>query len=211
MRQCDGLDGMRERAVSERTPFTVRDGFARMIPPEAVDIMRRLYIGVVIVCVSAGLVRAQEPPNFAGTWTRDADRSSSQGGGRGRGNGTTGGTGGGLALGPPADGLTVRQTATSLTVEERRGSTTSKVSYALDGSKVKNKIAAGKNAGQEAVYTSAWKDGRLVTTITLTPKGGGAPMPYQESRSLDPGGAMIVETTLAGQANARSVVYTKSR
>ncbi len=145
-------------------------------------------------------------PDFSGTWKMDAARGSATGGGRGGGRGT----GGGLGLGPSAEVLTIRQDTKTLVVEERRGTDTARMTYAFDGRAVSNTIPAGRSAGAKAIYVSRWDGDRLVTKITA-PAGRGSSdtAEYQEIRSLDPDGSMLLETTLPGQPNARKVVYVK--
>ena len=109
---------------------------------------------------------AQTAPDFSGRWKLDPARATATGGGTGRGTGGGTGGGGGLGLGPSPDQLMIRQSPASLTIEERRGTSTSRVTYALDGKKQSNRITSGRGTGGSATSVSAWKDARLVTTIT---------------------------------------------
>jgi hypothetical protein len=162
------------------------------------------------VVLTALVVQANAPttPDFTGAWKIDAARGTSTGGGRGGGRGT----GGGLGLGPSADELTIRQDTRTLTIDERHGTDTTRVTYGLDGRPVSNTLGAGRSAGASAVYVSQWKDGRLTTTITIPAAAGTeAKTQYQQLRYLDRDGSMVVETTIPGQENARKVVYVKPR
>ena len=146
-------------------------------------------------------------PDFSGTWKIDPSQASSTGGGRGAGRGT----GGGLGLGPSADVVAIRQNATTLVVDETRGTATSRLTYALDGRATTNPVAAGRSAGATATYVSHWQGDRLVTTITGPGlPGSTAAVRYQEERYLDKDGALVVETTIPGQENARKAVYVRS-
>ena len=100
---------------------------------------------VLWLVVATARVLAQGPPDFSGQWKLDEPDSSSTGGGRGAGTGGGGGQGGGLGLGPSAENLTITQTATSLTIEERwaSGGLARRV-YPLDGRQANNTLGAGR-------------------------------------------------------------------
>jgi hypothetical protein len=158
-------------------------------------------------------VAAQAPVDFSGTWIRDATRSSAVGGGRGAGGGSVGGgQGGGLGLGPAADRLVVTQSAQTLTIEEHRGDVVSRLVYRLDGGKATNAILAGRSAGASFTSTSAWKDGRLATTITYpTSAAGTDTVVMEETRSIDRDGFLVVETAIKGQPSLRRSVYARPK
>ncbi len=164
---------------------------------------------LILALVRPQVAVATRPgPDFSGAWKVDASRNTSTGGGRGSGRGT----GGGLGLGPSADELTIKQDAKTLVFDEHRGAETARLTYRLDGEPVANTISAGRRAGDKASYVSRWDGGRLVTKITA-PAGPGISdtVEYQEIRSLDRDGSMVVETTQPGQPNARKVVYLKQK
>ena len=167
---------------------------------------RALILGAALA-ISARTGVAVAAADFSGTWKIDLTRGTSAGGGNGGGRGT----GGGLGLGQSAGELTIRQDAKSLTLDERRADQTARLIYALDGRRVKNKLSAGKNAGVSADYESQWKGDRLVTTIVIPATADAAAIRYEEVRYLDKDGALIVETAIPGQQNARKVVYLKQR
>ena len=83
--------------------------------------------------------------------------------------------------------------------------------HALDGRRVTNPLGAGRSAGASAEFVSRWKDHSLVTAITAPPAPGtDVKTRYEEVRYLDRDGALIVETTIPGQPNARRVVVREA-
>ena len=123
-----------------------------------------------------------------------------------RGTGGGGGQGGGLGLGPSAENLTITQTATSLTIEERwaSGGLARRV-YPLDGRQANNTLGAGR--GPTATSSSTWINRKLVTTLAVTSNGSSREL--QETRSLDDKGRLVVETMAPGRPNSRRSVYSK--
>jgi hypothetical protein len=157
----------------------------------------------------------QEPskdqrPDFSGAWKLDTAASSAAGGGRGNGTGPTRGTGGGLALGPSPSAMTIRQDASSLAIEYRTGAATTRVRYFLDGRESRGTMpVGGRGTAVPAVFTSAWEDARLVTTMVIKPDGQPA-REYREVRSLAADGSMVVEITRRDLPdNSRRSVYRK--
>jgi hypothetical protein len=161
----------------------------------------------ILLLVASTLMGSQTAtPNFSGAWTMDPAKSASVGGGQGGGRGT----GGGLGLGPSPDRVVIKQDANTIAVEEHRGTDTATISYRLDGKSVSNTMPVGRNAGKSADYVSHWDGDKLVTTIDAPGAPGSSDrVRYRETRSLDRGGAMVVEMTIPGQDNARKVVYTR--
>jgi hypothetical protein len=107
--------------------------------------MKRARIGFLAAAVLAvaTMAFAQAKPDFSGTWTPEAAPDAAAGGG-GRGGG-----------GP----MTVKQTATELSVESQgRGGPQTRV-YKLDGSESKFTMGQG-----EAVATAKWDGNKLVIT-----------------------------------------------
>lgn len=175
---------------------------------------RRMTLRVALFAAALFALRvpAQSRPDFSGVWTQDTARTASVGGGRGQRESAGGGRGGGLGLGPPAEQLTIQQTMTTLTVDERRGTATSRIVYALTGKTSKNAIVAGRGSGTTAQYVSKWKDARLITTITAQVSSvNKTKVQYDETRYVDADGSLVVETTMVGQPNMRRLVYAKSR
>jgi hypothetical protein len=156
--------------------------------------MRRVFsIVVALALVMPIAAWAQSKPDFSGTWTVNAEKSDPPpGGGGGRG---------------PGGPITIKQTATelSITSEGRQGPQT--LTYKLDGSVSTN---PGRG-GTEVKSTAKWDGSTLV--IETTQDMGGTPVTITAKRRLDNGGKdLIVETTNPGGPNGpttRKVVFTK--
>jgi hypothetical protein len=157
--------------------------------------MRRVtaILSVAAVVLMAAGLGAQAKPSFAGEWKIVHDPDS--GGGRGGG---------------PGIDLTITQSATAMTVEDRAGGQApapAKLTYKLDGSVSKN-LMAGPGGGPptEQVSKAMWADNKLVVTTT---KGAG-----EEKRtfSMD-SGYLVVETSApartGGAPNITKVTYKK--
>ena len=134
--------------------------------------MRRVaaMVSVAAVVLMAAPVVAQTKPNFAGEWKRVADQRG----------------------GEPGIDLTLTQSATAMTVEDRTGGQAPapvKLTYKLDGSVSKNMMPGrGGGAPTEQVSKAMWAANTLVVTTTT---GVG-----EEKRtfSMD-GDNLIVETS----------------
>jgi hypothetical protein len=140
-------------------------------------------------------IRAQAKPDFSGTWTLDAARSTLPQGRGGRGG--RGGGGRGMA-GP----IVIKQTASEIVIGD--------ATYKLDGSESTNQVQ-GRGGMQEVKSKARWDGARLV--IDSTREIQGFAISSKEVRSLDAGGKeMIVEqTTTTPQGDiASKLVYTKS-
>jgi hypothetical protein len=109
--------------------------------------MKRARIGILATAVFAvaTLAFAQAKPDFAGTWTPEGDAAAAPAGG-----------GGGRGMGGP---MTVKQTATELTVERTGGRGPSTTTYKLDGSETKITMGQG-----EATASAKWEGSKLVIT-----------------------------------------------
>jgi hypothetical protein len=111
--------------------------------------MRVVRTGIIAAAVLAvaTIAFAQAKPDFSGTWSPDLPPTADAGGG-----------GRGMGGGP----MTVKQTATELTVErEGRNGKTSTV-YKLDGSETK--ITMGQNEG---TATAKWDGNKLVISTKV--------------------------------------------
>lgn len=181
---------------------------------------RQIFVGTIVAALAGSAMGAQKLHDFSGTWVIAPEATTAVGGGQGNGSGRGAGRppadplrqGGALGLGPLASRLVVVQNAKTITIEESRDNATTTLSYALDGSTVTNKMAAGRLAGKPAKYVSNWKDGRLTTAITAPPGGEET----EETRLsqiiyLDASGFLVVETTRSGAPNARRAAYRKVR
>lgn len=163
--------------------------------------MKRAVFAAIVAAVFATGVMAQVKPNFAGTWTLDAEKSvMPQGRGAGMGGGRQGGMGGGPVT------ITVEGQKMSVSRAMGQSGNTMTTVYLLDGTASKNTMA-GRGEPMEFVYTSTWKGAKLVTTIA-GPRG-----PSTETRWIDADGTMVVETTRTnpqGESVTTKLVYKKN-
>jgi hypothetical protein len=124
--------------------------------------MKRARVGVIAAAILAvaTIAWAQKAPDFSGTWTPDPPPDAAAG---------TGGRGGG---GP----MTVKQTATDLTVERQGRQGPVSTTYKLDGTPTKVTMgqaegeAVAKLEGNKLVITT--KAGENSTTQTWSLEGG---------------------------------------
>jgi len=141
--------------------------------------LARTGIIATAVLAVATLAFAQAKPDFSGTWTPEVDPAAAAGG-RGMGGGP----------------LTVKQTATELTVDSQgRGGPQTRV-YKLDGTETK--ITMGQN---EATATAKWEGSKLVISTKF---GENA---QTQTWSLD-GGVLTIERT--GGRGPSKTVYKKT-
>lgn len=160
--------------------------------------MKRVMLLALIAAVVLPLsARAQGKADFSGTWTLDTAKSDPPPQGRGGG-------GGGSAT------LTIKQTASELSVaSEGRGGPQTMV-YKLDGSESTNQVMA-RGGAQSVKSTAKWDGSSLV--IETTRDFQGTPITTKEVRRLDNGGKeMVIESstqTPNGEIK-RKTVYTKS-
>jgi hypothetical protein len=152
---------------------------------------RVLSLALAAALVVPFIAQAQAKPDFSGTWTLDAAKSDPAPAGRGGGGG---GRGGGAA-GP----VTIKQSATDITI----GMNT----FKLDGSETE---IQGRGGVQKAKAT--WDGAKLVITTNIDMQGTAITSTAVRSLSAD-GKEMTVETTTTGgpaPAGTRKQVYTKS-
>lgn len=160
--------------------------------------MKRLILAATMAAVILPFAaHAQGKPDFSGTWTLDTAKSDPAPQGRGGG-------GGGAAT------LTIKQTATELSIqsEGRQGPQT--MTYKLDGSDSKNE-QMGRGGATTIVSKAKWDGSSLV--IDTTREIQGMSITTHEVRKLDNGGKeMHVESTTQtpNGEQKRKVVYTKS-
>ena len=158
--------------------------------------MRRgIALALLAALVIPFPVAGQAKPDFSGTWTLDAARSETPPGRGGRGGG---GGGGGQGGGP----VTIKQTATEITI--------GMLTYKLDGSESTNQVQ-GRGGMQEVKGKAKFDGANLV--IESTRDFGGASITTKEVRSLGAGGKeMTVQTsrtTPQGDVSFKQI-YTKS-
>ena len=162
---------------------------------------RAIVPGILAVLFAVGTVAgatgisAQTKPNFAGSWTLDAEKSTMPQGGGNR------------AMNPAPFTITVDGARMSIARPGQGGNVQTTV-YLLDGTVSKNTMA-GRQGGEpvEITYTSKWEGAKLVTTI-VNPRGTST-----ESRWIEADGSMVVETTRTGQdgtAVTTKLVYKKT-
>src|SRR6185436_732730 len=131
--------------------------------------MRRVatILGTAAVVMLATSVFAQAP-NFAGKWTRDAEKTAAAmpaGAPAGGGGGGRGGGGGGTG------DITITQDAKTLGTSRMIQGTEMKTTYNLDGSESKSmRMGRGGAPGAEPVSQAKWDGAKLV--ITTTPANG---------------------------------------
>lgn len=138
----------------------------------------------VLAAAVAGF--AQKTPDFTGTWTLDPSKSEMPRMGGMGGRGGEGGMGGGMTV-------TIKQTAGTLTIEQRMGEMSRTIAYKLDGTESVN---PGMRGG-DVKSTSRWEGNTLVTESTQTMSGpsGEVTIKSKEIRSLADDGTMVVDTT----------------
>ena len=135
----------------------------------------------------AGLVRAQERPDFSGRWTAEPVTGAAADMGSGWGS-----------------PITITHTPSQLTVEYAffgRGDMQAplKFVYALDGRETKNSVMLGRGR-QIQTSRTAWKGRALVITTAHLLVDGGKPATVEvtQTLTLESPTSLVVETTRAG-------------
>ena len=151
-------------------------------------------IAAAILAVSS--VAFAQKPDFSGTWTPDAAAAAPAapaGGGGGRGGG----------MGGP---MTVKQTATELTIERTMGENKTTATYKLDGTESVNKMM-GRGGEVETKSTAKWDGSKLVIS-TQRPGQDGAMTTQTQTWSLEGGNLTIEQPGRDGTPTKR--VYKKT-
>ena len=154
--------------------------------------MKLARVGIIAAAILAvATVAFAQKPDFSGTWTPEAAAAGTTGGGGQRGGG-----------GP----MTVKQDATTLTIERAMGDSKVSTVYKLDGTET---VAKQQGRGGEVeVKTSAKWDGNKLVLSTTRPGQDGAPMVQSQTWSLE-GGNLVVER--AGRDGAvQKTTYKKT-
>jgi hypothetical protein len=146
----------------------------------------------------------QAKADLSGTWTFDeakSDPAPARGGGGG-------GRGGGRMGGAPATAMTIKQSATELTVERTTAMGNQTAVYKLDGSPSTNTIGPG-----QATSKALWEGSGLViqTSQTMQGRGGGEITVESKEVYSVSGNVLTIETTRTtpfGTQN-RKLIYTK--
>jgi hypothetical protein len=165
-----------------------------------------LMAALILLLGMPRAISAQAKPDFSGMWTFDEAKSdpapARAGGGRGGG-----GRGGGRMGGVPATAMTIRQTATELTVDRTTPMGAQTVVYRLDGSESQNTLGMG-----QATSKATWDGARLVITTTQAMQGRGGQMTIdsKEVYSVD-GNVLTIETARSTPMGSvtRTFIYTK--
>jgi hypothetical protein len=110
--------------------------------------------------------------------------------------------------GVPATAMTIRQTATELSMDRTTPMGAQTAVYKLDGSESQNTIGMG-----QATSKATWDGAKLVvaTTQTVQGRGGEITIDSKEVYSVD-GKTLTIETTRNTPAGAqtRKLIYTKN-
>ena len=169
--------------------------------------MRRVtaLVGAAAVVLWAAAVMAQAKPNFAGSWTVDAEKTTAAnpapagGGGGGRAGGGGGGRGG--AQGP----MVVKQDATTLSVERQGANGPTTTTYTLDGK------PQTVTMGQSEATVTAKIDGATIVIETTRDMGNG-PTTTKAVWAMDGEWLVIANTQpprSGGEATTRKTYYKK--
>ena len=123
--------------------------------------MRRVatFLGTAAVVLMATSVYAQAP-DFSGTWTLDAEKTTAANPNAGGGGGGRMGGGGGRMGGGP---MVFKQDAKMLTITRTMGENQVVTTYNLDGSPSKNQTM-GRGGQMEITSTAKWDGAKLVVT-----------------------------------------------
>jgi len=166
-----------------------------------------LMAALVLFLALPQVVLAQAKTDFSGTWTFD-EAKSDPAPARAGGGGGGGGRGGGRMGGAPPTAMTIKQSASELTMDRTTAQGAQTVVLKLDGSESKNTIGMGP-----AVSKAVWDGPRLVVTTTQTVQGRGGEITIDSREIYSVSGNTltidITRTTPMG-AVTRKLIYTKS-
>ena len=166
-----------------------------------------LMAALVVSMALPTALMAQAKTDFSGTWTFDEAKSDPA---PARAGGGGGGRGGGRMGGAPASAMTIKQTATELSMDRTTAQGAQTVVLKLDGTDSTNTIGMGP-----ATSKAAWDGPRLVvtTTQTMQGRGGGGEITItsKEIYSVS-GNVLTIETTRTTPAGeqTRKLIYTKN-
>jgi hypothetical protein len=145
--------------------------------------MQRKLALTAILAVALAITGYAQKPDFSGVWTPEPAAAAPAGGGGG---------GRGMGGGP----MTVKQTATDLTIERTAGENKIVSTYKLDGSESVNKMM-GRGGEVETKSTAKW-DGSKLTIVTKQAAPDGSMRESSQTWSLE-GGNLVVESTRPGR------------
>jgi DNA-binding CsgD family transcriptional regulator len=146
---------------------------------------RALLLLAIALCLAAVVIAA---PDFSGTWVLNAEKTAAAnpqaagGGGGGRGGGMGGGE------------MTIKMTATEMTISRTMGQNVQETKYILDGKE--NTVNTGRG---DLKYKATW--GGDVLTIAGTQSSTRSDSPYKAEYSLSADGkTLTVANTRQGQS-----------
>jgi hypothetical protein len=149
--------------------------------------MKRLVLFAMVMALAvAGMAYAQAKPDFSGTWALDTAKSDQMAG--------PGGGGGGRGMGGP---MTIKQTATELSIT--RGENTQ--TYKLDGTE--NTITMGQATAKATAKVDGGKV--VIKTVRETPNGT---MESTATYSLSADGKELTVVNASARGE-RKMVYNK--
>ena len=170
--------------------------------------LKALMAALILCLVLPAAGWAQAKTDFSGGWTFDeatSDPAPARGGGGGGGGG---GRGGGRMGGAPATAMTIKQSATELTIDRTTAQGNQTAVYKLDGSDSTNTIGPGSATSQ-----ASWDGARIViaTKQTVQGRGGEITIESKDIYSRD-GNTLVIETarTTPGGTQNRKLIYTKN-
>ena len=164
--------------------------------------MQRKLGLTAVLAVALAVTSYAQKTDFSGVWVADAPAAAPAAAPAGAGGG-----GRVMAAGP----MTVKQTATELTIERTAGENKIVSTYKLDGSESVNKMMGRGGAEVETKSTAKW-DGSKLTVVTNQAGQDGTVRESTQSWSLE-GGNLVVESTRTGREGApvtSKAVYKKT-
>jgi hypothetical protein len=141
--------------------------------------MQRKLALTAILAVALAITGYAQKPDFSGVWTPEPAAAAPAGGGGG---------GRGMGGGP----MTVKQTATDLTIERTAGENKIVSTYKLDGSESVNKMM-GRGGEVETKSTAKWDGSMRESSQTWSLEGGN--LVVESTRPGRDGNPMTAKTT----------------
>jgi len=148
---------------------------------------RALLLLAIALCLAAVVIAA---PDFSGTWVLNAEKTAAANPQPAGGGGGAGGRGGGMGGGE----MTIKMTATEMTISRTMGQNVQETKYILDGKE--NTVNTGRG---DLKYKATW--GGDVLTIAGTQSSTRGDSPYKAEYSLSADGkTLTVANTRQGQS-----------
>jgi hypothetical protein len=177
----------------QSTPQNVLDQALRSINDHKGENMRKALILVAMLCLAAMVFAV----DFSGTWVLNAEKSAAANpapAGGGGGGGGRGGGGGGE--------MTIKMTATELSITRNMGGNEMVTAYKLDGKE--NTMNTGRG---DVKYTATLK-GETVVVESSQMGRDGTPTPMKTEYSISADGKTLTVATTRGE-NVRKQIYDK--